>query len=163
MLLKLSVNRLPLSGYVNVDPAPLVEADKISNFNLKPIDFRIMDVFDVAKDAECEEIIGENVLEYVKSSDVKKFLTYLSQKLRKNGKIYLSGFDNTEICRQYYNDEISEEQYNSIMFGNGDHPWAAKNGCHSLTKIVDILSSIGIKILSHRCNHGEFFIVGERQ
>lgn len=162
MLLRLSVNRLPMSGYVNVDPAPVIENGLVHSFDIKPVDFRTMSVFDIAKDSECEEIVCENILEYVRHEDLSNFLQYITQKLRKNGKIYLSGFDNTEICRQYYNDEISEEQFNSILFGNGNHPWASKNGAHSMTKVIDILTGLGIKILSHRCHDGEFFIKGER-
>ena len=107
MKLRLSVGQKPISGYVNVDPAPVLEDEKVGQFVIKPIDFRTMEYFDTAKTAECTEIIIDRAVDYIRFDALESFISTMCSKLRKYGIIYLIGLDITEVTRKYYNDEVN--------------------------------------------------------
>jgi hypothetical protein len=146
MKLRMSVGKRPMSGYSNVDPAPQIEPDKRESFEVKPLDFRSLDI--AAFDAECEEVFVDGAIDYIKDEILPQFIAYCVKKLRKNGIINLSGTDIKVANRMFYNGEISEEQLNLMLYGGGNHPWAFKNGCHSLPKVKKILENLGLKILT---------------
>lgn len=163
MKMRMSVGKLPMSGYLNIDPCPKIEKDKIGNFNVKPIDFRAMEFFDTAKNAECTEIILDDCLDYFCINAVKSFLGYICGKLRKYGNIHVSGTDVSEISRAFFNGEISEDEFNVFMYGSGKTIWDWKHGCHSMFKIVDILEGCGIKIDMAAIHEYSFRISGVRE
>lgn len=160
MRLRLSVGKIPQSGYINIDPIP--KGDTVSGLTVRPLDFRTMEFFDVSKKSECTEILLDDVLEYVGSHQLEEFLSYICAKLRKYGKIHLKGLDITEITRMRYNDELSENEMNLLLFGPQDTPWGFKNGCHSARKIKQILEGLGLKITSIKLDNGKYCISGER-
>lgn len=162
MKLRLSVGQKPISGYVNVDPAPVLEDDKVGQFVIKPIDFRTMEYFDTAKQAECMEILIDRAVDYIRFDALESFISTMCSKLRKYGIIYLIGLDITEVTRKYYNDEITEEEYNLLLFGSGNHPWAFKNGCYSVHTIGDLLVKNGLTIQTKSINDSFYEISGKR-
>lgn len=160
MRLRLSVGKIPQSGYVNIDPIP--KGDTVGGLIVRPLDFRTMEFFDVSKKSECTEIFLDEVMEYVASHQLEEFLSYICSKLRKYGKIHLKGLDITEVVRMRYNDEITEQEANQLLFGSQDNPWAFKNGCHSMRRVRDILKSFDINITSIKLDSCVYCISGER-
>jgi hypothetical protein len=132
MKLRLSVGEIPKSGYCNIDPIPKMNGD--AGLTVKPIDFRVLDFFDISKDAECTEVLIDGAIDYVSSESLLSFLQYFCKKLRKYGEIHINGLDINEVARYIYNDEISEESANQVLFGRQDSAWNFKNGCHSMKK-----------------------------
>lgn len=144
MKLRMSVGKQPLSGYINVDPVPKIEQDKQSQFDVRPLDFRNLE--NIVSNAECNEILVDECIDYVRQEKLSPFLDYCIGKLRKNGTIYITGTDVYEVSRMFFNGEIGENVLNSLLYGTGEHPWSFKSGCHSLPKIRELLESRGLKI-----------------
>lgn len=160
MKLRLSVGEIPKSGYCNIDPVPKMNGD--AGLTVKPIDFRVLDFFDISKDAECTEVLIDGAIDYVSSESLPSFIQYFCKKLRKYGEIHINGLDINELARYIYNDEISEESANQVLFGRQDSAWSFKNGCHSMRKVCNILSSLGITITSKKINGFFYSISGKR-
>ena len=69
-----------LNGYINVDP--------ITKFEGVPSDLRNLD--DIASDAECTEIISDDVIDYLDKEDSLAALSHWVKKLRSGGIIIVT-------------------------------------------------------------------------
>lgn len=144
MKLRMSVGKQPFSGYINVDPVPKVEQDKQNQFDIRPLDFRNLE--NIVSNAECYEVLVDECIDYVRQDKLNQFVDYCISKLRKGGVIHISGTDIYEVSRMFFNGEIGEQVFNSLLYGMGEHPWSFKSGCHSLPTIRQLLESRGLKI-----------------
>lgn len=161
MQLKLSVGKIPMSGRLNIDPCPQIEADKISQFKISPLDFRVS-LDSTVKNASCTNIICDDVINYVIHEQLANFLQIVTSKLRKNGVITITGTDCFEVCRAFMNGEIDIATYNTLVFGSGNHPWAYSSGISSIVQIEGILKELGITIISLSLEKHKYVISGVR-
>ena len=155
------------SGYINIDPTLKRVGESVSlknsddsQSNIIKSDIRNLD--DVVSDSECNELIAEDVLDFLELSESRAVLSHWISKLRHGGKIIVGGTDIYEVCRLFYKQAIDLNTLNSIIHGNFSEPWDVKMGHSTLEDLQEFLQSQGIKITKKRIQGFKMIIEGER-
>jgi hypothetical protein len=73
-----------------------------------------VDLSDVSQN-ECVEIVLSQVLNQLTIDQIVPFLTQVSGKLRKGGKLYINGVSLRTICRRLLKYEIDDVQINGVF------------------------------------------------
>lgn len=148
MKLLLNNTKIGLSGYLHVSPA---NGDN-------PIDLdRYVD------NNECQEIICDEIINYIPITELYKYIVKLETKIAHYGKLIINSVDSKEITKLYFNDVIDTLTYNNIVYGTRTNTWEFKQSVICLDEITSIFNSLNLKILSKKINGYNFIIVGERQ
>ena len=155
------------SGYINIDPtlqrkseSVLLENSNEEQSNVIKADIRNLD--DVASSSECNELVAENVLDYLEFSESKAVLSHWISKLRHGGKIIVGGTDVYEVCRLFYKQAIDLQTLNSVLHGSFAQPWDVKMSHTTMEDLKDFLESQGIRITKKRIQGFNMIIEGER-
>jgi hypothetical protein len=146
MKLFLSVDKLPINGYNSIDLAT------------QAIDFNNMDT--VCEAAECAEMILDEVLNFIDLQQIPGVLTKLISRIRKGGRVIITGFDINELAKSYTNGILSIADFNLVLFGSGR---IKKMSCFSHNDIQNIVVSNGLKIQSVDLVGGKFTIIAKRE
>jgi hypothetical protein len=146
MKLFLSVDKPPINGYNSIDLAT------------QAIDFNNMDA--VCEAAECIEMVLDEVLNFIDLQQIPGVLTKLISRIRKGGKLILTGFDINELTKSYTNGILSIADFNLVLFGNGR---IKKISTFSHNDIQNIVVSNGLKINSVDIIGGKFTIIAKRE
>lgn len=152
MKLHISINKAPLNGYTNISPMGGEEKFICNPKNLEGL----------VEDAQCTEIIAEDILDYIASNDILNFLTYYVKKLRHKGKLIIGGTDLYSLCKAVVTKNLNVLLTNHLLHGEQTHPWDFKYGQISLDDLVDLLKSLGLKILKKRVNGYKMVVEAER-
>ena len=158
MKLKLGINEVPFSGYINIDPAP---KETPSECEVVVGDPRIS--IGVAENNECIEILAPNMLNYLHRTELVNFVSSWTGKLRHGGKIILGGVDGYEIAKKYSRKEINTEEYNTLLYGPAKCAWGYYLGAVSLNDITELLESLGLKIIKREIVGLQFIVIGVRE
>ena len=81
-----------LNGYTNVDP--------VSQFDGLNADLRNLDA--IVSDAECSEILADEVIDFIRQEEVYPILDHWINKLRHNGNIFVSFYDTRQIAKAFF-------------------------------------------------------------
>jgi len=108
---------------------------KIENFTNIKLQNLAQDMPDIVNNS-CEDIVLNDVIDFIPYSDVGKFLKLVISKLRTKGKIMITGTELGLISRNVVNGSISPEQYSSHMAG--------RLSSNFMYVIVDALSKLGL-------------------
>jgi ABC-type enterochelin transport system ATPase subunit len=146
MKLFLSVEKPPINGYQSIDLAT------------QAIDFNNMDT--ICEASECFEMILDEVLNFIDLQHIPGILTKLISRIRKNGRIIITGFDINEITKSYINGILSIADFNLVLFGTGR---IKKISTFSHNDIQNIITSNGLKISSVDIIGGKFTIIAKRE
>lgn len=111
---------------------------------------------------ECEEIIVQDVLERIPLQNIGEYVKLLVSKLRHKGKLHISGVDADEVTKAYNNGEISINQLNSFLFGQKQHAWDFSQSVVNLFEVVNVLKSLGMKIIHKRLANLHYSVSVER-
>jgi hypothetical protein len=152
MKLFLSVDKPPINGYTSIDLATQV------------IDFNNMDT--MCEAAECIEMILDEVLNFIDLQHMPDILQKLISRLRKGGKLIITGFDINEITKSYINGILSIADFNQLLFSSGGYAYTRqikKISCFSHNDIQNILVSNGLKIQAIDLVGGKFTIIAQRE
>lgn len=158
MKIKLSINDVPFSGYVNIDPFPKpspADCDQVIG------DPRVS--IGVAEDNECIEILAPNIVNYIHHTELMNFITEWAKKLRHGGKFILGGVDGFDVAKRYARQEITTQEYNAMLYGPQKTAWGYFLGNMPLHEITNIFEGIGLRIEKREVNNGHFIVVGVRQ
>ena len=128
MKLHLSVNKLELAGYTNIDVTK------------QPIDLGKLD--NICSTSECTDIIVDDLLRFIPYEALPGVVQHISSKLRHKGRITLIFTDFNSIIREFNIGNIDEKTLNKILFLNG------AKGCFSSDYLIGILKEIQINIVS---------------
>jgi len=142
----------PLSGYINVDP--------ITKFDGLAVDIRDLDP--VVNDAECTELIAVDVLDYLKKQDAISVVQSWIKKLRHNGKIVIGITDAYEVCKLFYQQRISLDDFNYLLHGALSDAWDIKLNHMTMEIIEELMKSNGLKITKRRLDDYTSIVEGVR-
>lgn len=133
MRVKISVNKFTYSDYLNIDPDPLI----YDGLDIEPSSIRNLDVLD---DRECDEIILDECLSYIPHQELGEYITNVSNKIRRGGKLIILATDSKKLCFDYYTGVIDEETFNAKMFGDQSRPSLFKTSCLSISLLKEYVS-----------------------
>jgi hypothetical protein len=103
---------------------------------------------------ECSEILANDVLDSFSLAKIKDCIIFLVDKLRLGGKLTVGGKDIRLFCKAVLSDLVSEDEASLII-----------DELHSMTampKIVPIIESLGLKIVSTNMNGIHFEVTARR-
>ena len=141
MKIRISVGqREKLNGYLNIDP--------ISKFDDIAVDIRNIDP--IASDAECTEIICEDVIDFLHREESFTVLKHWVKKIRHKGKIVVTSVDTHQVCKSFLDKEINIDQFNKILHGTFQAPWDVRLSHSTLEELAEFLTSLGLTITKKR-------------
>lgn len=158
MKLKLAINDVPFSGYVNIDPCP---KQSPAQCDILIGDPRIS--VGAAEDNECIEILAPNMMNYLHHTEIVPFLQSWIKKLRHSGRFIIGGIDGFEVAKKYARGEINTIDFNTCLYGPQKTAWGYYLGTITLHELTAILEQLGLKIEKREVTNGRFMIVGVRQ
>ena len=89
---------------------------KIENFTNIKLQNIAQDLPDIV-DNSCEDIVLNDVIDFVSYGDIGNFLKLVMSKLRINGRLIITGTELGIISRNVVNGDITPEEYSSHMSG----------------------------------------------
>jgi len=159
-----------LSGYLNIDPtheAPQVKiltkssiTDNIANDNVLKADIRNLDGH--VEDAECTEIIINNICDFLEMQDALSAMKHWSKKLRHKGSITLIGSDAYEISKAFLNGELNILEFNQQMHGEFSAPWDVKMSHFTMEAACEALAALGLEISTKRLHKYNYTVKAVR-
>ena len=153
MKLNITVGGISKSGYFNIDPtANDNEADK-HNMQINELD-------KVADDAECTEIILDNILNYFLLQNLNNIMPLICKKLRHGGKLIVNFIDASIVSKMFVNNLISLETFNNLIFGQDQ---INRRNAYNIKFIQDILTGLGLEIESISYDNTEASITAKRK
>lgn len=141
-------------GYLNIDPlAPLGKT------NLTRDTFQELREVD---DAEAEEIIALDIIDYFSPIEIMTFLDIWVKKLKHGGIITLGFVDIYQLCKAVIAREINLQEANVELHGNQTKPWKTRRATMSIDFIAKALEARGLKIINKRLNAGKAIVKAGR-
>lgn len=147
MKVRLAIDDFHLNGFLLISPLDGKNPIKIDQF---------------VDDGECEEIILEDILDYVPTSQVMNYIKSLSAKLKHGGTLTICGKDIEILSEEFIRGDINIIDFNKLVFGLQNHAWNFKNNFITLNDLNEIFLSLGMKILQRELNGHNFIIKIER-
>jgi len=141
-----------LNGYVNIDP--------IAKFDDLPSDIRNLDK--IASDAECTEIISEDVIDFLEKKESLAVLSHWIKKIRRGGKIIVTSVDAYEAAKSFYRKNIDISTFNTVIHGNFSQPWDVRLSHTTIEELSDHLKSHGLTVTKKRINGVKLIVEAER-
>ena len=137
------------NGYLNID-------------GLKGMELRNLDEY--VDDAECLEILAENILDYIPREDIEFALNNWAGKIRHQGILVIGGTEVKEVSKLFANGALSIEQWNVSVHGSQSEgsQWDVKLNQFTLEKACGELESRDLVVTKKRVNGLEFIVEGER-
>ena len=137
------------NGYLNID-------------GLNGMELRNLDEY--VDDAECIEVLAENILDYIPREDIEFALNNWANKIRHQGILVIGGTEATEVSKLLSNGALSIEQWNACVHGEQDEnsPWDVKLNQFTIEKACEELESRGLVVTKKRVNGLQFVVEGER-
>lgn len=115
-------------------------------------------------DGELDELLFDNVLEYISIKIVEDTLARLSKKVKRGGIIRVSGTDIIEVSKMIAGYRMDLQEINRSLFGEQAKDDVTKKCVFNVNHIVAFFSEIlGFKILKQRINGVEFVVEAERK
>lgn len=103
---------------------------------------------------ECEEILATDVLDSFSIDKVNECIVSLVNKLRLGGKLVVGGKDIRLFCRSVLNNMISEVDASHILKSTKSMP--------PINSVLEIITSLGLQIVTSTINGIHFEIVAKR-
>ena len=111
----------------------------ISGFKIVPIVYGEIDLSGIPANA-ASTIIAIDAIDSIKHENIENFIGGVVGKMRIESNLYIGGTDVYAISRNLVSGNTNLEEYNKTIIG--------KQGIHSAKKIVDLLQSNGVTVLS---------------
>lgn len=147
MKLRLHIDEFELSGYTNIR-VPVESAVQMDQYD-----------FNLDK-GEAEELIIENLIDYIPISKVEGVIKNWSEFLKKQGKLVITGTDLQEVAKNLANYNISIPDANELIYGLGDEP---KRVCFSIAHLSAFLKErCNLRILKKRVNGYLYMVEAQR-
>lgn len=142
------------SGYVNVDPFANGQDERVkaefSNLN------------DVIDDAECEEFVANDILDYYPASQLGTVLDHWTKKIKRGGTIAISFLDIRELSRDILTDRISIENINILIHGTQKSDWDYLKSTTSIKQIQSYFNARQFKVVKQRIENYKWMIIAQR-
>lgn len=118
---------------------------------------------EVCEDAECTEIVADDVVNYFPAEYVSIILDNWIKKLRHGGQLIVGGTDLNEVSRQFFNKNINLSETNILLYGEQREPYQFRQSGLTSYDLAKSLKDCGLHILKNRINNFHFTIVAERK
>jgi len=142
MKLNLLWGTAPRNGYINVDPFGFGDEEKVLG--------ELHNLDDVVDDNEAEEIIAEDVIDYLPRDKVIDTIKHWISKLCHGGTLIIGGVDVYEVARSFANYEIGLDDVNYLLHGRQEEPYQQKLTNFTLMGLRDLLLNNGMRIIKCR-------------
>jgi len=139
-----------LHGYTNVNAVPVEDEDVIT------ADPSNLDFF--VDDAEAEDIIACDVVNFLPKSVMIPTINHWVSKLRHGGSISIGGVDCYAIARDIVSKKIDLQSMNDILYGNEIPSWNSRKNAFTMESLVDHLEDLGLKIQRSRVDKYEIIV-----
>ena len=148
---KIKVNLLYGSGdvlhtHLNLDPFTAEETDVLTRADVKNLD-------NFVDDAEAQEIIALDVIDYMPLRDINTVIQHWASKLRHGGSLIIGGVDLFEVSKAFVQYRLDITQANQLIHGEQSKPYLVKRVNFTSMGLVDYLSTLGLKIQKKRVNN----------
>jgi len=132
------------SGYVNVDRLPPNNAptELYRQGDIKSLDW-------LTEDAQVQEIIAMDCLEYLPSSVIQSAITNWHQKLVPNGILKITVPDCHAVAKSFAQGQLNLQEFSTIMFGTENDNDKRLSAIDGMT-LLDMLCNIGFTIILKR-------------
>jgi len=142
---RLHSNEFVLSGYENIKVTSIEELDEVKKFD----------------PGELDELLIDEVLDYLPITKVEDILSSLSRLIKVGGTIVVTGTDLYEVCKSFANYRINILEVNKSIFG--ENPDKPKHVGFSALAISNFLEhTAGLKIQKRRVNNFTYMIEATR-
>ena len=108
------------------------------------------DISNLVEDNECLEILAPTIINYLPFNQLQQIITGWVSKLRHGGKIVLGGTDLYEISKRVTRGEIDTDLANVLIYGQQTGVWDVKRSQLNLKDVSDLLSHLGLKIITKK-------------
>jgi cyclopropane fatty-acyl-phospholipid synthase-like methyltransferase len=88
----------------------------------------------------CENIVADEIVDFLSSNSLSNFIQALSSKLRLNGKLFITGIEIGVLCRHTISEDISSNDFSAVI--------APRASLSSVNDIVKLLKENGLDIES---------------
>jgi cyclopropane fatty-acyl-phospholipid synthase-like methyltransferase len=88
----------------------------------------------------CENIVADEIVDFLSSNSLSNFIQALSSKLRLNGKLFITGIEIGVLCRHTISEDISSNDFSSVI--------APRASLSSVNDIVKLIKESGLDIES---------------
>ena len=134
------------------------------NYNQFP-DVRLSDYANldaVCTANECQELRALNILDYYHMADYDRLVSHWTSKLRHGATITLGGLDIIEVNTALYNNSISPDEYNTLVFGSSNQNWELKKSLLSIHQVGNLLLGKGLQLVSKEFANLRYIITARR-
>jgi hypothetical protein len=157
---KVSINKLPRNGFTNIDPCPDIPDKYEDVFDVIHADFRNLDK--VIYDSECDEIIIEDIVDFIPEPNLYDHIECWTKKLRHNGQITITGTDLEETIKCYTSGRMGISDINLEIYGACNSTWSFKGGLTTLGYVTKVLKGHNLKIRYKNLNDNKFMVIARR-
>jgi hypothetical protein len=148
MKIRLHIGEFELSGYQNARIMP-EHATRIDS-----LDFGI-------DRGEADEIIVEDVVDYIPISKVEGAIKTWSELVKKQGRLVITGTDLQEVAKAVAGYNLSIPDANMLLYGDKEE---TKKVAFSITHLCAFLKEkCGLRILKKRVNGFSYAVEAQRQ
>jgi hypothetical protein len=112
--------------------------------------------------AECFEIIADDVIDYLPRQEISVVIDNWVSKLRHQGTIVIGGTDAYEVCKMFSQNAIDLQELNNLFHGQQTQEWDVRLNQLTLQTVSEELEKRGLKTLKKRINGFKFSVEAER-
>lgn len=145
-----------MSGYINID------AFGGDDPNKKQGDVTNLDT--IVCDAEAEEIIARDVIDFLPPIVVNRVIDHWIKKLSHGGKLVIGGIDMYDVCKAVASYALPPTDASIMLHGEQEPTkgWNIRKSTANMSDVVQLLKAKGLNIISKRCANYRFSVVAER-
>ena len=141
-------NGTVLSGFINLDPLTDKETDNLIRCDIRNLD-------EICENAECEQLIAEDVVSYFHFNEINEIMSNWISKLRHGGIMIIGGTDLSDTSRLLTTKRIDVMDANKILFGEADK---TRKSSVSPKEMCAYLEGYGLKVLSKKLMDSHYMI-----
>lgn len=142
-----------LNGYITINPTGL-ENTVVAN---------IHNLDQQCDDAECTEILADDILDYIHGSQLVNTLKNWVSKLRHGGRLIVGGTDLIETAKNIVTGDLSLVDANRTLYGDSSMMFRNKVAQYTIKEVKDMLKECGLTIIKKRTQGIKFIVEAERQ
>lgn len=120
------------------------------------------DLSNICEDAECIELIADDILGYFPGNQVNTILHHWIKKIRIGGTIVITGIDLSEVMRGIQGRSINLTEANILLYGNQEKPYEFRASCLNGLELSKTLKQFGFKIVKNSIENFRYIVKAER-
>lgn len=151
-----------LAGYTNIDPYPQIQNNQ-QTFSAEKTMGNIDNLDYICEDAQAQEILATDVLDYINISNKIQTIDNWVKKLAHGASLSVGGMDLAEIVRNIRINSITFDEAQLLLYGHPAFPFGARRGVLTLEKAQELLSQRGLRIVKSQIDSFRYLVTGVRQ